>query len=97
MKLKRSISKVQNTIVFDFIMKDDVDSLQKQISIQRLDITKEFFYLPRNDKCNVIECTAFFKSFKCFKYLLLNFNFNLNSIAKYAIKGGNTEIIHICH
>ena len=27
----------------------------------------------------------------------LYFNLNLNSIAKYDIKGGNTEIIHICH
>ena len=31
-----------------------------------------------------------------FKYLLLNFNQNFNDLAKYAVAGGNVEIIRLC-
>lgn len=92
-----SIEKVQNSDLISFILKDDVDSLQKQVSNPAYNITKEILHLPKLYQCNAIEYAAFCGSLKCFKYLLLNFEFDLCSIAKYAVMGGNTEIIHICH
>lgn len=88
---------IQNSDILNFILKDDVDSLQKHISNPAYNIEKEIFYLPKENKCNAIEYTAFCGSLKCFKYLLLNCQLNLDSIAKYAVIGGNTEIIHICY
>ena len=38
---------------------------------------------------------SFFGSVKCFKYAILNYEYNLKNVQKYAIAGGNSEIIHI--
>ena len=48
--------------------------------------------------CTIIEYAAFFGSIKCFKYLLNNgAEIYPYRIGKYAIAGGNEEIIHICN
>ena len=45
---------------------------------------------------DLIDHAAFYGSLKCFKYLLLNSKDQSQQLAKYAVAGGNTEIIHIC-
>ena len=45
---------------------------------------------------NLIQLMAFFGSIKCFKVALMSSGYKLENVPKYAIAGGNSEIIHIC-
>ena len=47
-------------------------------------------------KGNQLEVSALFGSVKCFKYLMISGEEANENICKYAIAGGNIEIIHIC-
>ena len=47
-------------------------------------------------KTRIIEVAALFGSVKCFKLLMLNDVKIDESICKYAISGGNYEIVHLC-
>lgn len=49
-----------------------------------------------NNEISYIEYAAFFGAVKCFKYLLLNGANLSQNIAKFAVGGGNNEIIRIC-
>ena len=42
-----------------------------------------------------MQLMAFFGSVKCFKHAILTGDYDLDNIQKYAIAGGNSEIIHI--
>ena len=69
---------------------DDVDSLQKIVSNPEFDINSQFYNVT------LIEYSAFLSSINCFKFLLNNHANVRNEISKFAIAGGNAEIIHIC-
>ena len=94
-----------NYALSSLIIKDDVDSLQKLSSNPKIHISEERVFIKLDNsfrckkiepECNAIECAAFYGSLKCFKFLLLNIKLNSENLAKYAIAGGNPEIIHIC-
>ncbi|KAK8872159.1 hypothetical protein M9Y10_007921 [Tritrichomonas musculus] len=80
---------------------DDVESLQKFVLKNQIDITKAVVpyniyedYII-NGQTNYLNYSASYGSVKCFKHLLLNHvKVDLHSF-KYAIYGGNTEIIKI--
>lgn len=83
------------------ILNDDIDVLADIISKSNFDINCET--IPKslfeiNDflfESIPIEFAAFLGSTKCFKYLLLNSKYiDYDKLFKYAIAGGNCEIIH---
>ena len=47
------------------------------------------------ENVSLIDFAAFFGSIKCFKFLLLNGS-NTKNTGKYAVAGGNLEILHLC-
>lgn len=93
-----------NSSLYKNILNDDVDSLQKQTSNPKFNLSQEYVDISISHKnhdnlsciCNALECAAFFGSIKCFKYLILNAKLKTNYVASYAIVGGNVEIIRIC-
>ncbi|OHT01786.1 hypothetical protein TRFO_31260 [Tritrichomonas foetus] len=85
------------------IRKDDMNLFTHLISQTSLKINAssippalfERFSFIQTD-VSLVEYAAFFSSIQIFKYLILNdAQFN-NELTKYAIAGGNNEIIHIC-
>ncbi|OHT01520.1 hypothetical protein TRFO_31612 [Tritrichomonas foetus] len=79
------VSKVQNEAMktnFDFNAKIQ-SSIYEQCSFV-------------NSPLTYLEISAFFGSIKCFKFLLMNGAELTPNLPKYAIGGGNLEIIHIC-
>lgn len=85
------------------IIDDDVDQLQKLISKSNFSSnndTKIFnSYFEINEFLNeatLIEYSSFYGSINCFKYLInQDKSINYNKLIKYAIAGGNYDIIHI--
>ena len=84
------------------IRNDDVEKLQ-EISSQADFNFNQIIEPSLYERCSfinkpnvsLIDYAAFFGSIKCFRFLLLN-ETKLNNTGKYAIAGGNLEIIHLC-
>ena len=57
--------------------------------------TYEKHSFVESKEISLIDYAAFFGSIKCFKFLLLN-GADLSNTGKYAVAGGNLEIIHLC-
>ncbi|KAK8898237.1 hypothetical protein M9Y10_000515 [Tritrichomonas musculus] len=80
---------------------DDVDTVQSILSKSGSNVTKSFvpFNLfegfVENGRTSYINYAAAYGSVKCFKYLLLNYDKIDKSTFKYAVYGGNIEIIKI--
>lgn len=97
------IGKNMNNIAMS-IRNDNLDELQQ--SLFEKDFKFNFNEIIPNSvyercsfvnlKVTYIEYAAFFGSVKCFKYLLLNGAILTPNIAKFAVGGGNNEIIRIC-
>ena len=99
----------QNEHVFDFaekgtvgraIFDDDVESLTKLLSTQTKEESRKMinintFFLRVQDP-SPLECSALFGSVKCFKYLMMNEEDIKEDTCKFAIAGGNIEIVHLC-
>ena len=86
------------------IFEDDVDKLKQLLithsedeSSMQLDIK---MFIPIKfcveGKGNKLEVSELFGSVKCFKYLMMSGESVDENICKFAIAGGNNEIIHIC-
>ena len=100
-----------NEHIFDFeeegtvgrsIFEDDISKLQQLMAIQReeeeYEISSFFPYIIEFERyeANLIELSAMFGSVNCFKYFLLNGDEITNDLCKFAIAGGENEIIHLC-
>ena len=68
----------------------DINNLSVQISLF------ERFAIFESDHISVIKYAAFFGAIKIFKYLLMNLSFLEDDLPKYAVAGGNFDIIHLC-
>ena len=84
------------------IRNDDVEKLQEISSQPNFDFNQTiepslYEKCSFTNKINVtlIDCSAFFGSINCFKFLLLNGS-NLKNTGKFAAASGNPEIIHLC-
>ena len=81
---------------------DDLEKLQEISSQTNFDFNQiiepsiyERYSFINKENVSLIDYCAFFCSIQCFKYLLLNGS-NVKNTLKYAIAGGNLEIIHLC-
>ena len=81
---------------------DDVEKLQEISSQNNFDFNQkiepslyERFSFVNEENVSLIDYAAFFGSIKCFKFLLLNGS-NLTNSGKFAVAGGNIEIINLC-
>ena len=86
------------------LFEDDVDTLQRLLAFEN-DATKiysirDFFPVLytvfQKIKVRRVDVAALFGSVKCFKYLMLNGDEIDGGICKFAISGGNNEIVHLC-
>ena len=86
------------------IFEDDFDSLQQLLAYsiddgrgQSIDISNFFnTNVFKIYEANRLELAALFGSVKCFKYLMMN-GYEINKeTCKFAVAGGNNEIIHLC-
>lgn len=86
---------------------DDVERLQQLLSqtntsfnsIIEKSIFERFVFINSNDLSKdpiLIEYAAFFSSIKCFKFLYQQSDYLPQSLATFAVAGGNYEIIHLC-
>ena len=94
-------------MVCDIIKKDDISRLQQYL-IEMGDMQNEFdnikivldesqcYTILKGEHLTLIELSAFYGSLHCFKFLLLNNAKISYKLPKYAIAGGNLEIIRIC-
>ena len=90
--------------IANLIRNDDVEKLQEISSQVDFDFDQAVepslyercsFINQEGGYISLIDYAAFFGSVKCFKFLLLNDSELINT-AKYAVAGGNFEIIHLC-
>lgn len=84
------------------IIDDDVDQLQKllsksNISIDDRNIFNSYFEINEFlNEAKLIEYSSFYGSINCFKYLInQDKSIDYDKLIKYAIAGGNYDIIHI--
>ena len=85
------------------IQEDDIESFQRMTSQNNIDIKTHEIHLTsfesnkslRDEKIHVIEYAAYHGSLKIFKFLLMNDSTFSNKLLKYAVCGGNNEIIHL--
>ena len=84
------------------IRRDDVEKLQEISSQNKFDFNQtiepslyERFSFVNKRNVSLIDYAAFFGSIKCFKFLLLNGS-DLKNSGKFAVAGGNLEIIKLC-
>ena len=91
------------SLIVEYIRNDDLDSLttflnnHNEIEIDKFLIEKNIYErcdMIIEKKCTMIDCSAFFGSIKCFKYLFSNSKTTFSTF-KFAIMGGNIEIIHL--
>ena len=88
--------------IFQIIKMDDVDSFQQltnEPEFSYLKPLKGSFYERSSllqGECNMINIVAFFGSVQIFKFIVLNYRSISPEVVKYAVIGGNIEIIHIC-
>ena len=87
------------------IFEDNIELLQQLLADHPDEGKEEIFYIrnffPFNEqftkyKANRIEVAALFGSIKCFKYLMMNGDEINEDTCKFAVAGGNIEIIHLC-
>ncbi|KAK8846146.1 hypothetical protein M9Y10_020150 [Tritrichomonas musculus] len=86
------------------LREDDIDSFQKVSCAPLFDINQlikpsefEKCDFVNSKPCSLLEFCAFFGSIKCFKFIYLNEESKKSQdLMKYAIAGGNVEIVHIC-
>ncbi|OHS99638.1 hypothetical protein TRFO_08250 [Tritrichomonas foetus] len=90
-----------NEITFA-IYTDNIDLLQFYSCQTSFDINKKipehYHSLSHvvNNECSYLEFAAFYSSVKCFKFLLINHATISEKLPKFAVAGGNPEIIHLC-
>ena len=84
------------------IRNDEVEKLQETSSKANFDFNQsippslyECFSFVNKGKVSLIDYAAFFGSIKCFRFLFMNGSI-IDNTMRYAIAGGNVEIIHIC-
>ena len=86
------------------IFDDDIDELQQLLAVQYEGVDNKNFelgtFFPFQDiaqkfPIDRIGTAAFLGSIKCFKYLMINGDQINDGTCKYAISGGNNEIVHI--
>ncbi|OHT07181.1 hypothetical protein TRFO_01317 [Tritrichomonas foetus] len=95
-----------NDLALVMIQNDDIEQFIQFASQTNLDINTQIenifnlgmmcdFSLDLFQNLSLIECSMLFGSLQIFKYLLLNYASISDSSLKYAIIGGNYEIIHL--
>ena len=84
------------------IRNDDIEKLQEISSQANFDFNQiiepslyEWCSFINKENVSLIDSAAFFGTIKCFRFLLLNCS-NVKTTFKYAVAGGNHEIIHLC-
>ena len=83
------------------LREDDIDSIQERFSKSNLDVNgiirpSDFERSDLiNQGCKYIEFAAFYGSLKCFKFLFLNGADLRQYLSRFAVAGGNFDIIHI--
>lgn len=89
--------------VCDIIRNDHLDELQNLLATTTLNLNDpikpslfERFEMVNQKDVSFIEYAAFFGSINIFKYLLMNKVKISPSLPKFAIAGGNYEIVHLC-
>ena len=84
---------------------DNIESLQQLLALcpdeeKDRNIKFKFFLqndiIERREYLNRIGVAALFGSVKCFKYLMMNGDEINEDTCKFAVAGGNMEIIHLC-
>ena len=87
------------------IFEDNIELLQQLIATKTDEGKGQMFVINRfssylafsnREKANRIEVAALFGSIKCFKYLMMIGDEINEDTCKFAIAGGNLEIIHLC-
>ncbi|OHT08800.1 hypothetical protein TRFO_22547 [Tritrichomonas foetus] len=93
--------------IYNVILEDDLNQLQTMLSKMDFNYDYElpnsifdrsFNFFRENSKSTktpLIELTAFHNSPKCFKHFFINKAKVPENIARYAVAGGNIEIIHL--
>ena len=85
-------------------MRDDLESFIKKSSETGFNpkSTIEFdsdstisFVLRNSSKFSYPKIMAFYGAVKCFKYAIVNDEYDFSGVEEYAVAGGNMEIIHI--
>lgn len=89
--------------ICNIIRNDDITSLQNLLSTTTINLNDtitpslfERFEIINQKDATFIEYAAFFGSIKIFKFLIMNKVIIPSNLAKFAIAGGNYEIIHLC-
>ncbi|KAH0792903.1 cask-interacting protein (caskin) 1,2 [Histomonas meleagridis] len=84
------------------LREDDIQKLQEMSTQPNFDFNQciEPSLYEKNSIINeanvtLIECCAFLGAIKCFKFLLMN-GAKVENAGKYAVAGGNNEIIRLC-
>ena len=97
--LKEGINPLE---IVKILRNDDLEKLQEISTQNNFDFNQkikpslyERYSFINKENVSLIDYCAFFGSIQCFKYLLLN-GANVKNTLKYAIAGGNLEIIHLC-
>ncbi|OHS93984.1 hypothetical protein TRFO_11470 [Tritrichomonas foetus] len=82
------------------IFKDDADTLHQIISMQPdFNLNKKLpayildYYDDIKNEVSLVELACFYGSVNCFKFLLLQPEVDISTCQRFAIAGGNTEII----
>ena len=94
-KVADSISKAN----FTFMIQDDVDTFIKTMTTFDPRTHLSIKLLPRSildatfSEVSLLQLLAYYGSVKCFKYALINEDYNLIHIEYFAVAGGNMEII----
>ena len=102
--LPNEIELIPNNDMIEIIKNDDIGEFQKKLFNEFVDLNKEYVSEPLMNTClnengntyTYAQAIAFFGAVKCFKYARLNELINeksMEAIDKYAIFGGNDEII----
>ena len=88
--------------IFKILRNDNLEKLQEISTQNNFNFNQkiepslyERYSFINNYNVSLIDYCAFFGSINCFKYLLLN-GASVQNTLKYAIAGGNLEIIHLC-
>ena len=102
---KYALNGFNHSVFAGIIRNDDCDKLQKYFAENGLPINtriSQSIYercTLLNNSPSSIQYAAYFGALKCFKYLLLSNaleNETTDDLSKYAVAGGNLEIIRLC-
>ena len=83
-----------NLELFQQLLADNSDEGKNQVF--DIELFSPFNFYFNRKEVNRMELAALFGSIKCFKYLMINGDEINEETCKFAVAGGNFEIIHLC-